>query len=226
MDLYCAYESCKKLGGINVANVLFVKANDRPADQSVSVKMYDTFLKKNYKESHSGDVMTEIDLFNENLPYYGNTAITGLFKKNSGAALTAEEEKITGIIDGYLNQFLQADKVVFAFPLWNFTVPAPLITYISYLAQVGKTFKYTAEGPVGLAGGKKVALLSARGGIYSNPDMQPLEMAVNYVKSITGFWGINNPEIVIIEGHNQFPDQAEKIVAEGLAKTAEVASRF
>lgn len=208
-----------------MANVLFVKANDRPADQAVSVKMYDTFL-KNYKENHNGDVITEIDLFNEDLPYYGNTAIAGLFKKNSGAALTAEEEKVTGIIDGYLNQFLQADKVVFAFPLWNFTVPAPLITYISYLAQPGKTFKYTPEGAVGLAGDKKVALLSARGGIYSGPDMQSLEMAVNYVKSITGFWGITEPEVLIIEGHNQLPDQAEKIIQEGLAKTAEAAARF
>ncbi len=52
--------------------------------------------------------------------------------------LTAEEEKAVATVDQYLNQFLEADKVVFAFPLWNFTVPAPLITYISYLSQAGK----------------------------------------------------------------------------------------
>lgn len=32
-----------------MSNILFVKANDRPADQAVSVKLYDAFLSA-YKE--------------------------------------------------------------------------------------------------------------------------------------------------------------------------------
>ncbi|SDW23000.1 Flavodoxin-like fold [Paenibacillus sp. CF384] len=62
-------------------------------------------------------------------------------------------------------------------PFVKATVPAPLVTYISYLAQAGRTFKYTAEGPVGLAGDKKVVLLSARGGDYSNEFMAAMEAA-------------------------------------------------
>ncbi|TKH02527.1 FMN-dependent NADH-azoreductase [Peribacillus simplex] len=208
-----------------MSKVLFVKSNDRPADQAISVKMYETFLNA-YKEANSNDEITELDLFKLNLPYYGNTAITALYKRNQGMELTEEEVEIADIVQQYLNQFLAADKVVFAFPLWNATVPAPLVTYISYLAQAGTTFKYTAEGPVGLAGGKKVALLNARGSDYALPGMDAGEMAEKYVTMNLNLWGISNPETVIIEGHNQYPDRSQDIVAEGLAKVAETAAKF
>ncbi|MNI34787.1 FMN-dependent NADH-azoreductase 1 [compost metagenome] len=208
-----------------MSKVLFVKANDRPVEQSTSVQMYETFL-KSYQESNPGDVVTELDLYNVELPYYGNAAITALYKASQGYELTAEEQQLAGLVNSYLDQFLAADKVVFAFPLWNFTVPAPLITYISYLSQAGKTFKYTAEGPIGLAADKQVVLLSARGGDYSNEQMAAMEMAVKYVQTSLGFWGIHNPEVVVIEGHNQYQDRAKDIVAAGLTQTAELAGRF
>ncbi|MGW6661749.1 FMN-dependent NADH-azoreductase [Peribacillus sp. NPDC055009] len=208
-----------------MTKVLFVKVNDRPAEQAISSKMYDTFLKA-YKETHRTDEVTELDLFKEELPYYGNTAITGLYKRNQGLELTAEEEKAAELVDQYLNQFLAMDKVVFAFPLWNSTVPAPLITYLSYLAQAGKMFNYTAEGPVGYAGDKKVMLLNARGSDYALEGMASAEMAVNLVKNIIGLWGINNPEVVVIEGHNQYPDRTQKIIADGLENVVKAAEAF
>ncbi|MEB2627753.1 FMN-dependent NADH-azoreductase [Peribacillus frigoritolerans] len=208
-----------------MTKVLFVKVNDRPADQAISSKMYDTFL-QTYKETHRADEVTELDLFKEELPYYGNTAITGLYKRNQGLELTAEEESAAKLVDQYLNQFMAMDKVVFAFPLWNSTVPAPLITYLSYLAQAGKMFNYTAEGPVGYAGDKKVMLLNARGSDYALEGMASAEMAVSLVKNIIGLWGINNPETVVIEGHNQYPDRSQKIIADGLENVAKAAEAF
>ncbi|MFF2497010.1 FMN-dependent NADH-azoreductase [Peribacillus sp. NPDC058075] len=208
-----------------MTKVLFVKVNDRPADQAISSKMYDTFLKA-YIETHRTDEVTELDLFKEELPYYGNTAITGLYKRSQGLELTTEEEKAAELVDQYLNQFMAMDKVVFAFPLWNSTVPAPLITYLSYLAQAGKMFNYTAEGPVGYAGDKKVMLLNARGSDYALEGMASAEMAVNLVKNIIGLWGINNPDVVVIEGHNQYPDRTQKIIADGLENVVKAAETF
>lgn len=208
-----------------MSKVLFVKGNDRPAEQAVSVKMYEAFL-ASYKESHPSDEIIELDLFKENLPYYGDKAMTAMYKKGQGMELTTEEEELSGLVEKYLNQFLSMDKVVFAFPLWNATVPAPLVTYISYLAQAGKMFNYTAEGPVGYAGDKKVMLLSARGSDYSAEHMAPYEMAVNYVKAVISLWGIHNPEVVVIEGHNQYADRSQEIIESGLKETAEAAVKF
>ncbi|MFC5700251.1 FMN-dependent NADH-azoreductase [Cohnella faecalis] len=207
-----------------MANVLFVKANDRPSEQAVSVQMYDTFL-KTYKETHAADQVEELDLYETELPYYGNDAITGLYKLGQGYELTESERSAAELANRYLDQFLAADKVVFAFPLWNFVAPAPLISYISYLTQVGKTFKYTAEGPVGLAGDKKVVLLNARGGVYSVEPMSAIESAVKPLKASLGLFGIAAEEVVI-EGHNQFKDRSAEIISEGLQETARTAASF
>ncbi|GAA4706485.1 FMN-dependent NADH-azoreductase [Brevibacillus fulvus] len=208
-----------------MAKVLFVKANSRPIEQAVSVKLYQAFL-DSYKESHPADEIIELDLFKENLPYYDTDKINGMFKLGKGMELTAEEKAATDVVNKYLDQFLAADKVVFAFPLWNFTVPAVLHTYIDYLSQAGKTFRYTAEGPIGLVTDKKIAILNARGGVYSEGPAQSVEMAVNFVSAALGFWGVQNITKVIVEGHNQFPDRAEAIIQEGIEKAKEAARTF
>ncbi|MFE5318987.1 FMN-dependent NADH-azoreductase [Paenibacillus sp. NPDC056579] len=208
-----------------MSTVLFVKANGRPADQSATVKLYDAFL-ASYKENHPQDSVVELDLFAEELPYYDVDTLTGLFKQGKGFELTSVEEQKAANVNKYLDQFLAADKVVFAFPLWNFTIPAQLLTYLFYVVQAGKTFTYTANGPQGLQPNKKVALLNARGGVYSEGPMAGLEMSLNYVKTIMGFMGIQDVTTVVVEGHNQFPDKAEAIVSEGVKNAANAAAAF
>ncbi|WP_018752475.1 FMN-dependent NADH-azoreductase [Paenibacillus sanguinis] len=208
-----------------MSQVLFVKANGRPAEQSATVKLYESFVQA-YKETHPQDSIIELNLFELDLPYYDMDMINGLFKAGKDIPATPEEQKAATLANGYLEQFLKADKVVFAFPLWNFTIPAQFLTYLFYLNQAGKTFKYTEQGPVGLVGEKKVALLHARGGVYSEGPMAALEMSLNYVKNTLAFWGVTNPEVVVVEGHNQSPDRAEAIIQDGVQRAAALAKQF
>jgi len=204
---------------------LFIKANDRSASEAVSVKLYDAFL-ESYQQSHQDEEIIELNLFQEELPYLGADMINGQFKLARGLEVTAAENKAAEIANRYLEQFVKADKIVIAFPLWNFTVPAVLHTYFDYLNQAGKTFKYTPEGPVGLLGDKKVMLLNARGGVYSEGPAAEVEMAVKYVSSVLQFFGITDVNSVIIEGHNQFPDRAQEIIESGLEQAAQAAKIF
>lgn len=206
-----------------MANVLFVKANNR--DQSISLKLYDAFVRE-YRAKNPNDNITELNLFEAELPYYNGDTYSGIIKLSKGDELTTEEQHAVAIANGYTDQFLAADKVVFAFPLWNFTIPAQLLTYLSYLSQPRKTFSYTAQGPVGLQGDKKVVLLNARGSVYAEGPLAQKEMSVNYVKSMLGFWGITNIETVVIEGHLQFQDRAQHIIETGLAEAVKIASGF
>ncbi|MGB8461294.1 MAG: FMN-dependent NADH-azoreductase [Priestia megaterium] len=204
---------------------LFIKANDRSASEAVSMKLYDAFL-KSYQQSHQDEEIIELNLFKEELPYLGADMINGQFKLARGLEVTAAENKAAETANSYLEQFVRADKIVIAFPLWNFTVPAVLHTYLDYLNQAGKTFKYTPEGPVGLLGDKKVMLLNARGGVYSEGPAAEVEMAVKYVSSVLQFFGITDVNSVIIEGHNQFPDRAQEIIESGLEQAAQAAKTF
>jgi FMN-dependent NADH-azoreductase len=208
-----------------MSTTLFVKANNRPIEQAVSVKLYSRFL-ESYRRSHPEDTIIELDLFAETLPYLDDTLINANYKYANNLELSSDEQQKKEKADHYLNQFLAADKVVFAFPLWNFSVPAVLHTYLDYLYQVGKTFKYTPEGPVGLIPDKKIALLNASGGIYSEGPAAPLDMSLNYVTNIMSLFGVQNIVTTRIEGHNQFPDRADQIIDEGLAKAADAAITF
>jgi len=207
-----------------MSKVLFVKANDR-GDQAVSVKLYEAFL-ESYKKSHPEDTIIELDLFQENLPYMNADMINGSFKAARGYDLTPEEQAAVAVKHKYLNQFLDADKVVFGFPLWNMTVPAVLHTYIDYIYEAGKTFKYTEQGPVGLIPDKKIALLNARGGVYSDGPAAAAEMSFNFIRNIMAFFGVTNFENIIIEGHNQMPDKAAEIIAQGVDKASKAAAGF
>lgn len=208
-----------------MSKVLFIKANNRPVEQAVSVKLYQAFV-DSYKETHPQDEIVELDLFAENLPYYDVEKINAMFKQGKGMEMTAEDQKAAELVNKYLNQFIEADKVMIAFPLWNFTVPAVLHTYFDYLCQAGKTFRYTAEGPVGLLNNKKAALLNARGGVYSEGPAANVEMAVKYVQTILGFLGVKDMSTVIVEGHNASPDKAEALIQEGIEKAVKLAESF
>ncbi|WP_374941258.1 NAD(P)H-dependent oxidoreductase [Peribacillus sp. AS_2] len=45
--------------------------------------------------------------------------------------------------DRHIQDFMEADIIVFGFPLWNMIVPAVLHTFFDYLYRAGVTFKYT-----------------------------------------------------------------------------------
>ncbi|PKH11614.1 MULTISPECIES: FMN-dependent NADH-azoreductase [Planomicrobium] len=200
-------------------NVLVVKANNRPASEGVSSKMYDVFM-----DNVGSDVNVKtFDVFKEDMPYFGQDFFDAMQKSAQAEELNDIEQRILTAANKAMDAFLDADVVVFAFPLWNKTIPAPLQTFIDYIYRAGVTFKYTEEGPQGLVPEKKVIILNARGGVYSTPEMAPSEMSVNYVRMIMNFFGIEDIEEVIIEGHNMYPDKAQEIIEDGMNRVEEMA---
>ncbi len=136
--------------------------------------------------------------------------------------LTPYQQKELALTDGLVEEFLAADVVVIGAPMYNFTVPTQLKAWCDRIAQAGKTFKYTENGPVGLAGAKRVILASARGGVYStNPAMAGLDFQESYVKAIMGFMGITDVTVVRAEGVSMGPavrDAAVAAAAQEIAK--------
>jgi FMN-dependent NADH-azoreductase len=105
-----------------------------------------------------------------------------------------------------LDEFLAADVVVVGAPMYNFSIPSTLKAWIDRIAVAGKTFRYGANGPEGLAGGKRVVIVSSRGGIYSEGAMQALDFQEAYLRKLFGFLGVTDIEIVRAEGVNLSPE--------------------
>ncbi|MGV3492649.1 MAG: FMN-dependent NADH-azoreductase [Ramlibacter sp.] len=115
--------------------------------------------------------------------------------------LTPAQKRENAVTDRLLNQFLAADVVVVGAPMYNFSVPTQLKAWLDRIAQAGRTFRYTAAGPEGLAGGKTVIVASSRGGAYAgDPALAFLDHQESYLKAIFGFFGITDVRFVRAEG--------------------------
>ena len=207
-------------------NLLVVKANNRPSTEGISSKMYETFM--NEVKGKEDINVTTYDVFEEDTPYFGQEIFSAFGKVQNGGELTDVESRLLAAKQKAMDLVSAADVIVFAFPLWNLTIPAKLQTFIDYIYAAGFAFKFDAEGNMTqLMTDKRAIFLNARGGVYSTPEAAPMEMAVNYMRNVFGgIFGMQILDEVIIEGHNAMPNQAEEIIEEGLKKVKAVASNL
>lgn len=100
-----------------------------------------------------------------------------------------------------LDEFLSADVVVVGAPMYNFGIPSQLKAWIDRLAVRGVTFRYTDQGPEGLAGGKKLIIASSRGNFYGpGAPAAAFDHQETYLKAVFGFLGITDVSFVRAEG--------------------------
>ena len=116
-----------------------------------------------------------------------------------------------------LEEFLAADIVVLGAPMYNFTIPSQLKAWIDRIVVAGKTFKYGAQGPEGLAGNKRVIIAVSRGGFYgAGTPMAVGEHLETYLRWVFGFIGVANPEFIPADGIQMGPEHREKALAGAL----------
>ncbi|SCX82332.1 MULTISPECIES: FMN-dependent NADH-azoreductase [unclassified Pseudomonas] len=109
-------------------------------------------------------------------------------------------------------EFLAADAVVIAAPMYNFSIPTQLKAWIDRIAVAGQTFRYTEAGPEGLCGGKKLVIVSTAGGLHAG---QPSGVGhEEYLKLMFGFLGITDIEFVRAEGLAYGDDMRTKAMGE------------
>ena len=99
-----------------------------------------------------------------------------------------------------LAEFLGADVLVIGAPMYNFSIPSQLKSWIDRIVVAGKTFRYGPNGPEGLAGGKKAVLVISRGGVYSAGPAAAMDFAETYLRSVLGFIGITDVQVIRAEG--------------------------
>ena len=100
-----------------------------------------------------------------------------------------------------LEEFLAADTIVIGAPMYNFAISSQLKAWIDRILVAGKTFQYTANGPAGLAGGKRVIVASSRGGFYGKDTTgAAMDFQEPYLRAALGFIGITDVQFVRAEG--------------------------
>ncbi len=115
----------------------------------------------------------------------------------SGPTLRAEADQTEQLI----GELLAANVLVIGAPMYNFSIPSQLKAWIDRVAQAGRTFRYTSEGPQGLAVGKKVIVVSTRGGVYAGTAFEAaMDHQEAYLRTVLNFLGMTDVTFVRAEG--------------------------
>ena len=122
-----------------------------------------------------------------------------------------------------LAEFLSADTVLIGAPMYNFNIPSQLKAWIDLIAVPGTTFRYGANGPEGLCGGKRIIVISSRGGLYGpGSPTEAFDHQEKYLRHVFGFLGIPEIEVITAEGVAYGPDKAAEAVSSAKAKIAQL----
>jgi len=198
-----------------MSKVLYIKANIKKDGESRTFKVSDSFIEE-YKNSNPNDEIITLDLYKENIDFLKPEDLGEIFGAKN------EESRKHPILK-YAYQFAEADKYVIAAPMWNLSIPAILKAYIDYVSVTGITFKYTAEGPVGLLKDKKAVHIVSRGGEYGDA---PYEMGDRYLRTILGFFGIQDMKTIAVESLDVVGADVEGKVEQGIKVAKDTAKLF
>ncbi|MDT6961656.1 MULTISPECIES: FMN-dependent NADH-azoreductase [unclassified Cupriavidus] len=149
--------------------------------------------------------VTVRDLDREAPAHLGNQLLPVLGGPKDG--LTAAQQAELDVTEAYLAEFLAADVLVIGVPQYNFGIPSQLKAWIDRIAQAGRTFRYTENGPEGLAKGKKAVIVSSRGGVRQ--DGAALDLHEVTVDVVLRFLGITDISFVRAHGLAMGPEARE-----------------
>ncbi|KLU59794.1 FMN-dependent NADH-azoreductase 1 [Peptococcaceae bacterium CEB3] len=200
-----------------MSKVLYVKADPKDNVDSRTFRISESFM-QTYRSLHPHDEIITLDLYKENIGFLSAESV----KMHKPAPGEYRDHPVLK----YAYQFAEADKYVFAEPLWNLGVPAILKAYIDYVSVTGITFVYTAEGPKGLCTNKKAVNITSRGGVYSEGYMAALEMGDKYLRTILGFLGVTDFTTVAAEMLDVIGVDVEDVLNKTLGRAKEVAAIF
>src|SRR5262249_54059284 len=137
-----------------------------------------------WRIGHPDTQVSYRDLVGDPLPHLSGEVVATRF---GAEAQSPDVRKLIEQDDAVLAEFLAADVVVIGAPMYNFSIPSQLKAWIDRIAVAGKTFRYSDKGPEGLVNGKKVVVISSRGGVYSSGPAAAFDHQESYLRSVFTF---------------------------------------
>ena len=186
------------------------KSVSRPLSKAATARM---------TELNPGAKVVDRDLIANPLRHY--TAVLRTYGADA-PNLSPDQQAELKTGEEILAEFLASDILVIGAPMYNFSIPSQLKAWIDLICVSGKTFRYSPAGPEGLCGGKRVIMISTRGGLYGpgSPNAH-FDFQENYLRSVFKFMGIDDFQVIRAEGIG-IPDKAEAAKTAAYQQIAEL----
>ena len=191
-----------------MCNIFYISSSPR-GSASYSNQIAERVI-RDLRANDASATLVVRDLAREPLPHIDDDFVVAT--RGAGGPQTDRQRAILAQSDALVDELLAADIVVIAAPMINFSVSSTLKSWFDYIARAGRTFAYGESGPRGLVTGKRVIIVSASGGIYSGANAA-FDFQVPWLRSMLGFLGMTNVEVIRVEGTALGPQAAEAALA-------------
>lgn len=203
-----------------MTSILLVTSSPR-GDASHSTRVA-TELAERLRTARPGATLVARDLARDPLPHIDPAFAAGIY--TPADRRDAAQARAVAPSDAAVDELLAADAVVIATGIINFGIASTLKAWLDHVARAGRTFSYGADGPQGLVTGKKVYLVVASGGVYSQGPAAALDHAVPHLKTLLGFLGMTDVEVLRIEGVALGAESEQRALAAARGRIPELAA--
>ncbi|HZS73963.1 MAG TPA: NAD(P)H-dependent oxidoreductase [Candidatus Nitrosotalea sp.] len=132
------------------------------------------------------------------------------------------QTKVLKKMDAMTQQIKSADIVVVAFPMHNFSIPAPVKAWFDSVMLKGQTWDASDGKYFGLMEGKKALVLVSTGGFYTKEPMMNWEHAMSLAKLEFQFMGFSDIRAILNEGMNA----GDQVQSENLGKSIDAVRKI
>jgi len=163
-------------------------------------------------QCHPQGTVTYRDLGSHPPAHLSAEAMNALHNGGLGVVSEAAQQEVAAI-ERAIDELMRCDALVIGAPMYNHAVSSNLKCWLDQIAQAGRTFRYTAQGPIGLVPDKPVYVVSSRGGIYSLGEAKRQDFQEPYLLSMLAFLGLYDVTVIRAEGVNLSPAIKKRAMA-------------
>jgi FMN-dependent NADH-azoreductase len=194
--------------------ILVINSSAR-AGRSQSRKLTEIFT-DHWKSIHNNPIISYRELGNADVPHINENWIAAAFKP--AAARSETENEALKISDAYISELREADVIVLASPMYNWSIPSVLKAYIDQVVRVNETFTFNRadmQDPyTGMLENKTLFLLLSRGepGYEKGDYNEHLNFQSTYLKTVFNMMGVTNIHMIAINGLSYGPEKLKKSI--------------
>jgi FMN-dependent NADH-azoreductase len=168
---------------------------------SVSRQLTAQFVESWQRQHPDGEVI-ERNLASTTLPHITDEWVQAIH--TDPEKLTPAQQQVLATSNVLIEELRQADVIVIGAPMYNFTIPATLKAWIDQVVRFGQTVQWADSGPKGLLNGKKVYVVTSRGGAFRpGSPTERFDYQEPYLRHILAFIGLT--DVTFIHAENQKP---------------------
>lgn len=163
-------------------------------DRSISRALGKRFVDDWQARNQEGSVIYR-DLNASRIPYMDNDWIAGVYAPPD-VERTPEMQRALALSGELIAELQSADVLLISTPMYNFTIPAVLKSWIDYVVRPGYTFRLAPGWPGMLENKKAKLIVVSRDSYDAGQPSEADDHVTPVLRKALGFMGVNDVAIV------------------------------